>query len=405
MIPTDGEFDVAIIGGGIVGLATATQFLARHPDARLVLFEAERHVGQHQSGRNSGVLHSGIYYRPGSLKATLCRQGKAAMEAFCHANAIPFDRCGKVIVATSEAELVQLETIQQRASENGVQAERIDSQTLRELEPHAVGLAALHVPETGIVDYKQVCQVMSRNLQAAGAKVLTASRVERIETQGERLQVTFLNRTVVTRKLINCGGLQCDRILRLAGGTTTSRIIPFRGEYYELNQDRQYLCRNLIYPVPDPSFPFLGVHFTRMIHGGVECGPNAVLALAREGYGWTHLKPRDLWETMSYRGFHQLAKQHWRMGAGEVWRSLNKKAFVKALQKLMPSIRSSDLHRGRAGVRAQAVDESGRLIDDFLIEQTEHAIHVLNAPSPAATASLAIANKIVELGDQELRVT
>ncbi len=240
---------------------------------------------------------------------------------------------------------------------------------------------------------------MSRNLQAAGATVLVASRVERIQSCGERLQITFQNRVITTRKLVNCGGLQCDRILRLAGGTTTSRIIPFRGEYYELNPDRQHLCRNLIYPVPDPSFPFLGVHFTRMIHGGVECGPNAVLALAREGYGWTHLRPRDLWETMSYRGFHRLAKQHWRMGAGEVWRSLNKRAFVKALQKLMPSIRSSDLHRGRAGVRAQAVDESGRLIDDFLIEQTVHAIHVLNAPSPAATASLAIGNKIVDLVD------
>lgn len=397
MNPTDGEFDVAIIGGGIVGLATATQFQSRYPDARLVLFEAERQVGQHQSGRNSGVLHSGIYYRPGSLKATLCRQGKAAMEAYCQANAIPFDRCGKVIVATSEAELAQLDAIQQRGQENGVQAERMHAKSLHELEPHAAGLAALHVPETGIVDYKQVCQVMSRNLQAAGASVMTASRVERIQTQGERLRLTFQNRTITTRKLINCGGLQCDRILRLAGGTTTSRIIPFRGEYYELNADRQHLCRNLIYPVPDPSFPFLGVHFTRMIQGGVECGPNAVLALAREGYRWTQLKPRDVWETMSYRGFHRLAKRHWRMGAGEVWRSLNKRAFVKALQKLMPSIRSSDLRRGRAGVRAQAVDEAGRLIDDFLIEQTEHAIHVLNAPSPAATASIAIANKIVDL--------
>ncbi len=393
------EFDIAIIGGGIVGLATATQFQARHPNARLILFEAEREVGQHQSGRNSGVLHSGIYYRPGSLKATLCRQGKAEMETFCQVNEIPFVRCGKVVVATTETELTQLETIEQRAIQNGVSFERIDAQTLRELEPHASGIAALHVPETGIVDYRQVCQVMSRNLQAAGATVLTTSRVERIQTEGARLRIESQTHKVCTRKLINCGGLQCDRILRLAGGTTRSRIIPFRGEYYELNADRQHLCRNLIYPVPDPSFPFLGVHFTRMISGGVECGPNAVLALAREGYAWTRVRPSDLWDTMSYRGFHRLAKAHWRQGASEIWRSLNKRAFVKALQKLMPSIRSRDLHRGRAGVRAQAVDSMGRLVDDFVIEQTEHAIHVLNAPSPAATASLAIADQIVNMID------
>ena len=391
------QFDLGIIGGGIVGLATAVQWLRQHPGKRIAVLEAEADVGKHQSGHNSGVLHSGIYYKPGSLKATLCRAGKHEMEQFCSDQGVPFDRCGKVIVATSEAELTRLDDIERRGIENGVQLRRINQDELRTLEPAAAGIAAIHVPETGIVDYGQVCQAMRRVIESSGSSVLTNTRVDAIKSTGGVLRLGFKKQQIEVAKMVNCAGLQCDRILRLAGGTTTTRIVPFRGEYYEFIESRQSLCRNLIYPVPDPSFPFLGVHFTRMIGGGVECGPNAVLALSREGYRWSDIKPKDLFETLSFRGFQKLATVHWRMGAGEIWRSFNKGAFVTALQKLMPSIRAADLKPGRAGVRAQAVDASGKLVDDFLIERTENAIHVLNAPSPAATAALAIATKIIEL--------
>ena len=391
------SFDLGIVGGGIVGLATAVQWLRRNSDHRVVVLEAETQVARHQSGHNSGVLHSGIYYKPGSLKARLCRSGKLEMEAFCREHQIPFDRCGKVIVATNEAELQRLDEIERRGIENGVELQRIHSDDLRRLEPAAAGIAGIHVPETGIVDYRAVCAAMRRAIERQGSVVATSTRVDQIESLSGGLRLRSKSQCFEVARMVNCGGLQCDRVLRLAGGTTTTRIIPFRGEYYELIESRQQLCRNLIYPVPDPSFPFLGVHFTRMIDGGVECGPNAVLALAREGYRWRDVKPKDLLDTLTFRGFHKLAGTHWRMGAGEIWRSLNKKAFVLALQKLLPSLQASDLKPGRAGVRAQAVDISGKLVDDFLIERTDHAIHVLNAPSPAATASLAIGKYICEL--------
>ncbi len=391
-----GEFDLAVIGGGIVGLATATRMLATNPATRLVVLEAEDDVGQHQSGHNSGVLHSGVYYRPGSLKATTCRTGKAMMEAFCNEHGVATDICGKVIVATNGNELDSLKSIQQRAAANGVDCIELDSDGLRKLEPAVAGIAALHVPETGIVDYRQVCWAMKRLIERAGGRVLTGSRVDRIDPGDAGLRIGCGDHEIRAERMVNCGGLHSDRILRLAGGIPSAKIVPFRGEYYDLRPTSHHLCRNLIYPVPDPAFPFLGVHFTRMIGGGVECGPNAVLALGRGGYRWRDIRPFDLAETLLFPGFRKLAAQHWRMGIGEVWRSANKEAFVAALQKLIPTIRSADLQPGRSGVRAQAVSPDGKLIDDFLIEQTSHAIHVLNAPSPAATAALAIGQHVVD---------
>ncbi|TWT76776.1 L-2-hydroxyglutarate oxidase LhgO [Planctomycetes bacterium CA13] len=400
-MPRKATADVVVIGGGIVGLATAMRLIVKSPTIKVAVVEAESHVAAHQSGHNSGVLHSGIYYKPGSVKAITCRKGKAAMEQFCEEEKIPWDRCGKVVVATRQSELTSLDRIAQRATDNGVAFERINTDLLRELEPCAAGIAALHVPETGIVNYAKVCEAMSQRITRHGGSVNLGFDVVNIETNDNSVCLKSRNgATVDCGRMVNCAGLQSDRILRLSGGKPSVKIVPFRGEYYELQRESESLCRNLIYPVPDPSFPFLGVHFTRMIEGGVECGPNAVLALARHGYDWKTLSPKDLFETLSYPGFCRLAWSHWRMGIGEIRRSLNKGAFVRALQKLVPSIRSSDLKPRRAGVRAQAVTPEGGLVDDFLIEETQHAIHVLNAPSPAATASIAIADTIVERVDQ-----
>ena len=389
--------DVVIVGGGIVGLASGLKLQIRYPDLRLILIEAESVVGSHQSGHNSGVLHSGIYYKPGSKKATCCRTGKQEMEEFCTEHSIAWDRCGKVVVATSEAELNRLDNIAERASLNGVQCERINSDQLRELEPAAAGISALHVPETGIVNYREVCMKMAEILVQGGASIELDFELAGIQNVGSGLEIQGkAGQNIQAKRLINCGGLQSDRICKMAGINTDLKVVPFRGEYYELAPRSRNLCRNLIYPVPDPSFPFLGVHFTRMINGGVECGPNAVLALARDGYSWRDISLHDLTETLAFNGFRKLAARHWRMGVGEMHRSISKQAFVAALQKLIPSIKSSDLVSGRAGVRAQLVTPSGELVDDFLFEVSEHSIHVLNAPSPAATASLAIANHIVD---------
>lgn len=389
--------DLVIIGGGIVGLATALRIQQRHSDLKLAVVETEKRVAQHQTGHNSGVLHSGIYYKPGSLKALNCRAGKAAMEDFCNEHNIPWDRCGKVVVATSQEELPRLDTIAQRATANGVSFERIDTDQLRELEPAAAGLAALHVSETGIVNYRSVCERMSDLVRDAGGALHLEFQVTQIQSGASSVQLSSHRGDVMQcDRIINCAGLQSDRVCRMAGGEPEIKIVPFRGEYYELAEGSQSLCRNLIYPVPDPAFPFLGVHFTRMIDGGVECGPNAVFALSRSGYSWWDVRLADLWDAASYGGFRSLARKHWRMGLGEMHRSLSKQAFVQALQKLIPRIQSSDLIPGRAGVRAQAVTRDGNLFDDFLIEQSERAIHVLNAPSPAATSALAIADHIVD---------
>ncbi len=391
------QSDVVIVGGGIVGLATAYRLQQRYPDLSLTIVEAEDRVSAHQSGHNSGVLHSGIYYKPGSEKAICCRAGKADMEAFCDEHNVDWQRCGKVVVATSAQEIPRLESIAERAGENGVEAERIDTDQLRELEPSVAGVAAIHVPETGIVNFANVCQTLAALLQDRGATLRLEFNVSSISKESSSLTLkSSRGDTLTCGRLINCGGLQSDRVCRMTGETPQLQIVPFRGEYYDLAEGSQSLCRNLIYPVPDPSFPFLGVHFTRMVDGGVECGPNAVLALGRAGYSWSQVNVGDLVSTLTYGGFLKLASKHWKMGAGEIHRSLSKDAFVKALQKLIPSIKSSDLVPGRAGVRAQAVTPDGNLVDDFLIQPSDHAIHVLNAPSPAATASLAIGARIVD---------
>ncbi|MFK8112843.1 MAG: L-2-hydroxyglutarate oxidase [Rubripirellula sp.] len=388
--------DIVIVGGGIVGLATAMTLQTQAPERTVTVVEAEGGVARHQSGHNSGVIHSGIYYQPGSRKAINCRTGKLAMEEFCREHAIDWDQCGKVVVATTQEELPRLDRIAERAVLNGVGFERINTDQLRELEPAAAGIAALHVPGTGIVNYAKVCEKISEIVQSRGGNLRLEFQVTKIVSGANSVELhSATGDSLACSLMINCAGLNSDRVCRMSGSDPEVKIVPFRGEYYELVTQRESLCRNLIYPVPDPSFPFLGVHFTRMIDGGVECGPNAVLALSREGYRWRDIDLRDLSETLRYKGFRSLAIKHWRMGLGEIHRSLHKSAFVSALQKLIPSISAADLKPGRAGVRAQAVTADGNLVDDFLIQKRDHMIHVLNAPSPAATASLAIAQEIV----------
>jgi L-2-hydroxyglutarate oxidase len=388
--------DVAVIGGGIVGLAAAYQLTREHPGRRVVVLEKELELAHHQTGHNSGVLHSGIYYKPGSLKAINCRAGKGAMEAFCAAEGIAYEICGKVIVAVDDSELPALERIYERGRANGVECALIDRDRLAELEPHAAGVRGIHVPETGIVNYQQVCQRLAERIRERDGEILTATRVTGMSSNGRGVVLSSTAGDVEALQVVNCAGLYCDRVTAMSGATPGAKIIPFRGEYYALRPEAHHLCRNLIYPVPDPNFPFLGVHFTRMIDGGVECGPNAVLALAREGYRKTDVNLRDLAESLTYPGFLRMAAKYWRMGLGEIWRSLSKRAFVKALQRLLPAIRAEDLEPAPAGVRAQAVTRDGSLVDDFLIQETECVINVGNAPSPGATASLNIGKLIVE---------
>ena len=389
--------DLVVVGGGIVGLATAYQYALKRPDDRIVLFEKEKAVGLHQTGHNSGVLHSGIYYKPGSLKAVNCREGKRSMVEFCQQHSIAHEICGKVIVATCDEEIPRLEAILERGQANDVACELVGPERLAELEPHAAGVKGIHVPETGIVNYRKVAEKLSELVSAAGGEVILDSGVRSIERSSGEMVVESPNAIVQAKWLVNCTGLQCDRVARKAGLKPEAKVVPFRGEYYDLKPEAEHLCKNLIYPVPDPKFPFLGVHFTRMIDGGVECGPNAVLAFAREGYRKRDINLGDLFESLSYSGFLRLAGKHWRMGSGEMWRSFSKSAFVRALQKLLPEIRGEQLVAARAGVRAQAVRPDGSLVDDFLIQQGEQVIHVGNAPSPAATSSLNIGKTIVEL--------
>jgi len=388
--------DVAIIGGGIIGLATAYRLQQQFPGKRVVILEKEAGLAAHQTGHNSGVLHSGIYYKPGSLRAVNCREGKFAMEAFCEQEGLPYDVCGKVIVAVDETEIPRMEKIYERGQANGVKCEIIDAERLKELEPHTAGVKAIHVPEAGIVDYKAVCEKLGEKVRAAEGEILTGAKVTGVREQNGKVLVHSKVGDVEASYLVNCGGLHSDRVAKLTGHRPPAKIVPFRGEYYELKPDCQHLCRNLIYPVPDPAFPFLGVHFTRMIHGGVECGPNAVLAFAREGYTKTRINLRDLLESLTYPGFLRMALRHWKTGMGEMWRSFSKRAFVKALQRLMPEIRSEHLEAAPAGVRAQALQRTGQLVDDFLILDSAHVVNVCNAPSPAATASLNIGKLIVE---------
>lgn len=391
------SFDLVVVGGGIVGLATAYRFGQRYPDRSIAVLEKELQVARHQTGHNSGVLHSGIYYKPGSLKATNCRAGKLAMEEFCAREGIDHDICGKVIVALDESELPALQNIFERGQANGVRCELIDGDRLRELEPAAAGIRAIHVPEAGIVNYAQVCTRLAELITDAGGKIFLGTRVTDIQSQNGSVYVATSSSNFVAKQLVNCGGLHCDRVAKLAGQRCDAKIVPFRGEYYQLKPTATHLVNNLIYPVPNPAFPFLGVHFTRMIDGSVECGPNAVLAFAREGYTKLMINPKDLVESLTYPGFLRMAAKYWREGAGEMWRSVSKAAFVRALQRLVPDIRSEDLEPAPAGVRAQAVGRDGKMLDDFQIERSrENVIHVLNAPSPAATASLNIGQHIVD---------
>jgi len=388
--------DLIVIGGGIVGLSTAYRYLQRFPDRSCLVVEKEQQIAEHQTGRNSGVLHSGIYYKPGSLKAINCRQGKRAMEEFCQAEGVKYEICGKVIVATSQEELPRLAGILERGVANGVKCELIDAARLRELEPHAAGIKAIHVPETGIVDFVGVCHKLADRIRDAGGDIRLGTRVTGLSSVGADAVVRTTAGELPARQVVNCAGLYCDRIARMSGGSPPAKIIPFRGEYFELKPEACSLVKNLIYPVPDPAFPFLGVHFTRMVLGGVECGPNAVLAFAREGYTKLKINLGELAESLTYPGFLRLAAKYWRMGAGEMWRSVSKRAFVRALSRLVPEIRSEDLHSAPAGVRAQAVARDGSMVDDFLIEQSGRVVNVLNAPSPAATSALNIGQLIVD---------
>lgn len=384
-----------VVGGGVVGLASALALLERRPGTSVVVLEKEPKLAAHQTGRNSGVVHSGLYYKPGSLKATLCTRGRGLLEQFCEEHGVPLERCGKVVVATSEEELPRLAELERRARENGLLgARRIGPEELREHEPHARGVAALFVPETGIVDYREVAAAYAREIGRRGGEVRTGACVTGIEARSGAVVVAHGSGDVEARVLVGCAGLASDRIARLAGMTPSVAIVPFRGEYWMLSPDGARLVRNLIYPVPDPAFPFLGVHFTRRIGGGVEAGPNAVLALAREGYRRTSFDARDAWDTLAWPGFWRMARRHWRSGMAEQWRSLSKRAFARACAVLVPELRPEDLTPGGAGVRAQALGRDGALFDDFVIAEERRMVHVLNAPSPAATASLAIGREI-----------
>ncbi|MDT5035325.1 MAG: (S)-2-hydroxyglutarate dehydrogenase [Micromonosporaceae bacterium] len=382
-----------IIGGGIVGLAVAHQLVRERPHATVTVVEKEPTVGSHQTGHNSGVIHAGVYYRPGSLKADLCRAGNASMVRFCTEHGIPVRVCGKLIVATDPAEVPRLRALHQRAGAGGLAVRLITPEQAAEYEPRVSCVAAMHVPSTGIVDFVAVCTTLVRLLIDAGVRVRTGERVVGIR---DDVVVTTAGE-IRAASVVNCAGLYADRIARLAGVPLPARIVPFRGEYHELRADRRHLVNGLIYPVPDPELPFLGVHLTRMIDGTVHAGPNAVLALARQGYRWSAVNLRDTVDTMSYPGFWRMARRHWRTGLGETVRSVSRRRFAASLARLVPEIGAADLVSAAAGVRAQAVRPDGALVDDFLIVRHGRQVHVLNAPSPAATSSLEIAKHITAL--------
>jgi len=388
---------VAIVGAGIVGLATALTLSERFARLSIVVIDKEARVASHQTGHNSGVLHAGIYYKPGSYKARLCVDGVRKMEAFCERNGVPFDRCGKVIVATGASQISRLEALFERGAANGVPGlEMIGPERLREIEPHARAVRAIHSPRTAIVDFSQVAQAMARVFSFNGGQIRTGERVESVVRRDGLLRMETSGGTVSARTLINCSGLHTDRVARMMGVRNDIRIIPFRGEYFNLRPQRG-LVRGLIYPVPDPAFPFLGVHFTKRIDGSYEAGPNAVLALAREGYRKTDIHPGELLRMLAFSGFWRMAARHWRTGLYEYYRSFSRRVFLRDLQKLVPDLRAEDLFRGGSGVRAQAVNRDGLLVEDFAVEEVPNAIHLLNAPSPAATASLAIAEHLVQI--------
>lgn len=384
-----------IIGGGLVGLATALKLARRLPAARITLLEKEPGVGRHQSTHNSGVLHCGLYYKPGSLKARLAVSGVAEMTTFCREHGIPHDVCGKLVVAVDETEVARLKDLHERGTKNGLQGLRwLGPEPMREIEPHVGGVAALHVPQEGIVDYAKVCATMQSLITQGGHRVVTSARVTALRARGAGWVAETAAGAFEGDFIVNCGGLHSDRVSKLAGERREVRIVPFRGEYYQLRKEREHLVRHLIYPVPDPQFPFLGVHYTRMIHGGIEAGPNAVLAFAREGYQKTDLRVGDLWDALTFGGLWNFLGKHRRMSWEEIKRSFSKRLFCESLQRLVPEIREADLEPGGAGVRAQAMSPDGTLVQDFCLVARRNALHVLNAPSPAATASLAIGGEI-----------
>jgi (S)-2-hydroxyglutarate dehydrogenase len=398
-------YDTAIIGGGIVGLAAAYQFGRRHPDRSLIVLEKEAEIATHQTGRNSGVIHSGIYYRPGTLRAEHCRDGKRALITFCKEEGIPYDMCGKVIVAVTEEERPRLHAIQERGALNGIPCELIGPEKLRQIEPHVFGVEAIFVPDAGIVDYRTVSHRLADRVRQCGHEVRTNAKVLSMRNERDGVVLETAAGEVRAAWAINCAGLYSDHVAGMSGADRDVRIVPFRGEYFQLRPQARHLCRGLIYPVPDPAFPFLGVHFTRMIGGGVECGPNAVFAFAREGYTGRNVNIREFLDAVGFAGFRRLARRHWRTGAYEMWRSFSKKAFVESLQRLVPDVRLEDLESAPAGVRAQAVTPEGTLVDEFLIRTTGRVVNVCNAASPAATACLNVGNVIVDSLDAELSVS
>ncbi len=385
------QYDITIVGGGIVGLATAWKIQNAHPGIKLAVLEKESAIATHQTDRNSGVIHSGIYYKPGSAKAVNCVKGYSMLLNFCREYEIPFELCGKIIIAGDEKQIPTLEGIYKRGIENGLQGIRmIDAIEAKEIEPFCHAVKGIWVPQAGIIDYRTVAQKLAELIQAQGGEIITSFEVKGIIESKDSIQLESANRKVVSRMAIGCAGLYADRLARLAGAEAPHKIVPFRGEFYALRPEATYLVKGLIYPVPDVNFPFLGVHLTKRIGGGIEAGPNAVLAFRREGYKHFDIHIGELTEALRYSGFQQLAMKHWRKGLDEMHRSFSSKAFLKSLQVLVPSLRMEDIKRSRTGVRAQALDKSGNLVDDYVILRQERMIHLCNAPSPAATSCLSI---------------
>lgn len=398
------KYDIAVIGGGIVGLATALKLKEINRDLTVVVIEKEHDIATHQTGNNSGVIHAGVYYKPGSLKALNCRRGYQLLTEFCDKENVKYELCGKLIVATSEKELPQLEHLWERGQLNGLtKMKKVQGDAIKEYEPYAAGIAAIHVPYTGIIDYSEVSRKYSEIFTTRfGGEIRLNEKVHSLKISNDAVHVLTTNNDLSAKLVINTAGLYSDKVAKQTQSKLNVRIIPFRGEYHELRQEKRYLVKNLIYPVPDPNFPFLGVHFTRMINGGIEAGPNAVWAFKREGYRKTSFQFTEFWEALAWPGFRKVMRKYWRTGLGEYYRSYNKSALVKALQKLVPEIQPDDIQPGGAGVRAQACDRNGGLIDDFLIEENKHILNVLNAPSPAATASLAIGETIANKAIQKI---
>ncbi len=397
-------YNVIVIGGGIVGLASALKIKEKNPKYKVALIEKERTIAQHQTGHNSGVIHSGLYYKPGSYKAKNCVDGYNMMLDFCNSEEIPYELCGKVVVATNESQLGALKTLHERGIANGLDGiKTLNSEELKEHEPHVAGVSGLYVPQTGIIDYKVVAEKYAEKFKHFGGEIHSSNELVKFQEEKGFIHVHTESQRLTTRVVVNCSGLYTDKIAKLSGAKIDYKIVPFRGEYYKIKPEKEHLVKNLIYPVPDPNFPFLGVHFTRHIDGGIEAGPNAVLAFAREGYKKSNINMKELMGTLLYPGFMRVAAKYWKTGMGEMYRSYSKGAFTKALQELIPEIEKKDLIKGGAGVRAQACDRKGGLIDDFLIVEHNKFINVGNAPSPAATSSLAIGEQVARMAIERLK--